>query len=80
MSSLQEECTRLREAAQNGDIDTIKTLSSTGVDVISADVHEDKVSIYYMLYWVILLVVLCINWCDDNVMVDEIKWLNSIFH
>jgi len=80
MSSLQEECTRLREAAQNGDIDTIKIIASSGVDVINADVHEYKVSKYYMLYWVILLVLLCINWCDDNVMVGEIKWLNSIFH
>ena len=50
MSSLQEECTRLREAALNGDIDTIKTLSSSGVDVINADVNEYEVSKYYMLY------------------------------
>jgi len=50
MSSLQEECTRLGEAAENGDIDTIRTLASSGVDVINADVSEDKVSKYYMLY------------------------------
>ena len=72
MSSLQEECIRLREAAQNGDIDTIKTLSSSGVDVINADVSDYQVSKYYMLYWVILLVLLCINWCEDDVMVDKI--------
>ena len=50
MSSLQEECTRLREAAENGDVDAIKTLSSSGVDVISADVSDYQVSKYYMLY------------------------------
>ena len=49
MSSLQEECTRLREAAKNGDIDTIKTLASSGVDVINADVDDYRVSKYYMM-------------------------------
>ena len=78
MSSLQEECDRLREAAENGDIDAIKILASSGVDVINADVGKYVVSKFYMLHWVTLLVVLCINWCDDNVMVDEIKWLSSI--
>ena len=48
MSSSQEECTRLREAAENGDIDVIITLLSSEVDV-NADVSNSGVSKYYML-------------------------------
>jgi len=33
MSSLQEERDRLREAANNGDVDVIKRILSSGVDV-----------------------------------------------
>jgi len=33
MSSLQEECERLKEAARYGEIDDIKMLASSGVDV-----------------------------------------------
>jgi len=33
MSSLQEECVRLREAAENGDVDVVKRILSSGVDV-----------------------------------------------
>ena len=61
MSSLQEESDRLKKAAENGDVDAIKTLASSGVDVINADVSGEWVSKKYMLYWVIILVVLCIN-------------------
>jgi len=50
MSSLQEECARLREAAENGNVDVIKTLGSSGVDVINADVSGKEVSKCYMLY------------------------------
>jgi len=51
MSSLQEECTRLREAAENGDINAIKIIASSGVDVINADVSiYGLVSKYCMLY------------------------------
>jgi len=33
MSSLQEECESLKEAAMYGDVDDIKMLASSGVDV-----------------------------------------------
>ena len=54
MLTLQEECNRLRSAAQNGDIDDIKLLALSGVDVINADVSlSGRVSKCYMLqlYW-----------------------------
>ena len=49
MSSSQVECDRLKKAAITGDVDDIKTLASSGVDV-NAVVDMYRVSKYYMLY------------------------------
>ena len=57
MSSSQEEHDRLKRAAENGDIEDIKALASSGVDVMNADVSDYEVSKYYMLYLVIMFVV-----------------------
>ena len=49
MSSSQVDCDKLKKAAITGDVDDIKTLASSGVDV-NAAVSNDEVSKYYMLY------------------------------
>ena len=49
MSSSQEERDRLRKASQNGYINYIKEVLSSGVNV-NADVSNIKVSKYYMSY------------------------------
>ena len=48
MSSSQEECDRLKKATEDGNVDDIKTLASSGVDV-NTSLGDDNVSEYYML-------------------------------